>query len=211
VAARFAQEQPHLQPLPRGIFPCYQEARRQVNRDSFVEVAKAYYEAPPEYLGRQLWVRWDSRCVRLYNERMEQVQMHTRLEPGRFSRILGAGGMSLPVRASCRAWVQRASLLGPCCGLWAQQAVDTRGPEALRSIMGLCALSKKHPASSIEEACSKALAAGTHRLRDIQRLIGTTLQQGQIAFQNTHPLIRDLKVYGQFVNQPHPQANPIHP
>jgi hypothetical protein len=27
-----------LQPLPASLFPCYQEARRNVSRDSFVEV-----------------------------------------------------------------------------------------------------------------------------------------------------------------------------
>jgi hypothetical protein len=202
VAVRFEQERPHLQPLPPALFACYQEARRSVNRDSFVEVAKAFYEAPPEYIGRQVWVRWDSRCVRIYNERMEQVQMHTRLEPGRFSRILGAGGMSQPVLASCRAWVGRAGLLGASCGRWAQAAIDSRGPEALRSVMGLYALSKKHRACSIEEACAKALAAGTHRLRDIQRLIGAPLQQGQFPFEQTHPLIRDLKIYAEFIGAP---------
>ena len=58
VAARFEEERPHLQPLPASLFPCYQEARRNVSRDSFVEVQRAFYEAPPEYIGRQVWVRW---------------------------------------------------------------------------------------------------------------------------------------------------------
>jgi len=48
-----------------------------VHRDSYVEVEKAFYETPPEFIGRQVWVRWDSRCVRVFNERMEQVAMHT--------------------------------------------------------------------------------------------------------------------------------------
>ena len=50
VAARFEEERPHLQPLPPSLFPCYQEARRNVSRDSFVEVQRAFYEAPPEYI-----------------------------------------------------------------------------------------------------------------------------------------------------------------
>jgi hypothetical protein len=152
--------------------------------------------------------------VRIFNERMEQLQVHHRLEPGRFSRILGAGGMSLPVHGSCRLWVGRAGLLGASCGQWAQQAVEARGPEALRAIMGLCNLGKKHRASVIEEACAKALAAGTHRLRDIQRLIGAPLQQGQLAFEQTHPLIRDLKIYAEFVGAgptDHPNTKPTHP
>ena len=207
VAARFEEERPHLQPLPGSLFPCYQEARRTVNRDSFVEVQRAFYEAPPEYIGRQVWVRWDSRCVRIFNERMEQVQIHTRLEAGKFSRILGACGLSTPVLSSCRWWVQRAGMLGEACGQWAQASVDRRGPEALRSIMGLCNLAKKHTAAAIDAACEKALKAGIRRLKDIQRLLGQSSEQGNFAFVQNHPLIRDLKTYSDFISEQHPPAN----
>jgi transposase len=200
VAACFELERPHLQPLPSSLFPCYQEARRNVHRDSYVEVQKAFYEAPPEYIGRQVWVRWDSRCVRIFNEHMEQVQIHTRIEPGKFSRCLGAGGFSAPVRSSCKYWVSRAAVLGEQCGQWAQSAVDTRGPEALRSIMALCGLIKKHSATALNTACGKALRSGTSRLKDIKRLIGEHAAQGDFAFAQSHPLIRDLKIYTEFIN-----------
>ncbi len=56
-----------------------------VNRDGHVEVERAYYSAPPEYLGRRIWVRWDGRLVRLFNHRFEQIAVHVQHEPGRFS------------------------------------------------------------------------------------------------------------------------------
>ncbi len=124
VAACFEEERPHLQPLPESLFPCYQEARRNVHRDSYVEVARAFYEVPAELIGQQVWVRWDSRCVRIFNQRMEQVQIHTRIEPGQFSRALGAGGSHAPVLSSCRYWISRAAVLGDECGQWAQAAFD---------------------------------------------------------------------------------------
>ena len=34
--------------------------------------------------------------MRIFNERMEQVGMHTRQEPGKFSHFLGAGGLQCP-------------------------------------------------------------------------------------------------------------------
>lgn len=209
VAACFELERPHLQPLPSSLFPCYQEARRSVHRDSYVEVQKSYYEVPPEYIGRQVWVRWDSRCVRIYNERMEQVQIHTRIEPGKFSRSLGAGGFSTPVRISCKHWVNRAATLGGQCGQWAQSAVDARGSEALRSIMALCGLIKKHSATALDTACGKALKSGTHRLKDIKRLIGEQATQSDFGFAQSHPLIRDLKIYSEFINHQQTQ-NPYH-
>lgn len=208
VAARFEEERPHLQPLPPSLFPCYQEAQRNVSRDSFVEVQRAFYEAPPEYIGRQVWVRWDSRCVRIFNDRMEQVQIHTRLEAGKFSRILGVAGMSAPVLSSCRWWVQRATLLGEACGRWAQASIDRRGPEALRSIMGLCNLVKKHTATAIDAACEKALKAGARRLKDIRRLLGESVEQSSFVFAQNHPLIRDLKTYSDFISEHHPLNQP---
>ena len=80
-------EQPALRPLPAERFPSFQEAQRSVNRDGHVEVAKAYYSAPPEYLGRRVWVRWDARTVRIFNHRFEQIALHVRHEPGRFSTL----------------------------------------------------------------------------------------------------------------------------
>ena len=56
-------ERPHLQPLPASLFPCFQEARRSVHRDRYVEVEKAFYEAPPELIGHEVWVRWDSKIA----------------------------------------------------------------------------------------------------------------------------------------------------
>jgi hypothetical protein len=205
VAARFEQERPYLQALPESFFPSFQEAKRSVHRDSYVEVARAYYEVPAELIGHQVWVRWDSRCVRVFNQKMEQVQIHSRVEPGRFSHVLGARGLHAPVLSSCRYWISRAATIGEECGQWAQGSFELRGAQALRSIMGLCALSKQHSASAIDSACSKALKAGTYRFKDLRRLLGEQSEQKAFTFAEHHPLIRDLTVYSNFINQLHTQ------
>jgi hypothetical protein len=208
VALCFEEERPHLQPLPSSLFPCFQEARRSVHRDSYVEVAKSFYEVPAELIGHQVWVRWDARCVRVFNQRMEQVQIHTRIEPGQFSHALGAGGLHAPVLSSCRYWISRAALLGEECGQWAQAAFERRGAEALRSIMALCGLIKHHSASKINHTCAKALTAGTYRFKDLRRLLGEQPEQKIFGFAETHPLIRDLTIYSNYINQFHPHESP---
>ena len=86
VGKHFAElERPALLPLPLEPFPSYHEERRTVHRDGHVEVKRAYYAVPPEYLGREVWVRWDARVVRIFNDRMQQIAVHSRQEPGRFS------------------------------------------------------------------------------------------------------------------------------
>ena len=74
-----------LLPLPSSLFPVFEEAPRSVHRDGYVEVQRAYYSVPPEYVGRQVWVRWESRLVRVFNQRREQIALHALAEPGKFS------------------------------------------------------------------------------------------------------------------------------
>ena len=117
-------ERSALLPLPRERFPFFHEEQRAVHRDGHVEVAKAYYSVPPEYLGRKLWVRWDARLVRIFNSRMEQVALHARQEAGRFStlgehvpseKISGVERGSQWLLMKARAWAStRAVGAKPC-------------------------------------------------------------------------------------------------
>src|SRR5436190_19539456 len=74
-----------LRPLPAGLFPVFEEAPRTVPRDGYVEFKRAYYSAPPEYVGRQVWVRREARLLRVYNTRREQIALHALAEPGKFT------------------------------------------------------------------------------------------------------------------------------
>ncbi len=58
VAQQFRDvERPKLQPLPASLFPMFSEARRSVHRDGHIELQKAFYSVPPEFMGQQVWVR----------------------------------------------------------------------------------------------------------------------------------------------------------
>jgi hypothetical protein len=204
VAAVFEEERKALQPLPATVYESYQEGRRRVQRDSFVEVAKAYYEAPPEFIGRQIWVRWDGRMVRLLNERMEQIGCHARLEPGTFSRSLGVRGLHGTIKENADYWRSRAAALGEAAGGWAQRALDARGAEAIRSIMGLCQLAGKRSARDINAACAKAMdaAANLPSFRAIKHLLEAGDQapgQIQMELREVDPIIRPLSAYSDFI------------
>lgn len=200
VAQLFTQEKPHLLTLPASLFPVFEEAPRLVHRDSYVEVAKAYYAVPPEYISRQVWVRWDQREVRIFNGRWEQIQIHRRLEPGQFSKVLGIGGGQGTLQTNLDYWLRRAGELGSDCAAWAQSLVQNRGIEAMRSLMGLVHLSQRHSFRALNLACARALAKQTWRLRDVRALLDSGEVQTQLAFAHQHPLIRDLSEYGVFIN-----------
>jgi len=199
VAQRFAEEQKHLRPLPDSLFPVFTEAPRTVHRDSYVEVAKAYYAVPPEYIGQQVWVRWDTRAVRVFNARWQQVQVHRRLEPGRFSKVLGIGGGQGTLQANLEYWSGRARELGGDCAQWSQTLVQQRGIQAIRSLMGLVTLCERHSFRAVNSACAKAAASGAWRLRDVRALLEAPHIQSELSFQPHHPLIRNLSEYGLFI------------
>ncbi|MFH1922158.1 MAG: hypothetical protein ABIP48_20030 [Planctomycetota bacterium] len=102
-----------------------------MHRDGHVEVAKAYYSVPPEYLGRTLWVRWDLRLVRIFNSRMEQIAVHVRQEPGHFSTQNQhiASEKRSGVERGAVYLLSRARLIGEHSARWAEAMIQARGGE----------------------------------------------------------------------------------
>jgi len=196
-------EQAALLPLPLERFPCFTEGRRKVNRDGHVEVNKAYYSVPPEYLGRSVWVRWDSRLVRVFNQRLDQIAVHARHEEGRFR----TQNNHVPkekrsnIERGATYLLNKASLIGPQSGRWAEQVIQQRGIQGVRVLMGLLNLAKRHPSDQIECACETALTHGAYRLRTIRELIKRQGdKQQQFEFIDEHPIIRSLSDYGDLVH-----------
>jgi transposase len=190
-------ERPALQPLPASLFPVFEEAQRTVHRDGYVEFKRAYYSAPPEYVGRQVWVRQETRLLRLYNTRREQIALHALAEPGKFTtdpahlhsckrHIIERGADYL---------LDRCRMIGPLTGTWAEAMHQTRGPQSLRVMQGLLQLAEKHPAAALEKAAKAATHHGAWRLRDLKRLLALPGNVVQMDFLESHPLIRSLEAY----------------
>jgi hypothetical protein len=190
-------ERSALQPLPASLFPVFEEARRTVHRDGYVEFKKAYYSAPPEYVGRQVWVRQETRLLRVYNTRREQIALHALAEPGKFTtdpahlhsrkrHIIERGADYL---------LDRCRLIGPLTGTWAEAMHQTRGPQSLRVMQGLLHLAEKHPTTELERAARVATHHGAWRLRDLKRLLTLPGNVVQMDFLESHPLIRSLEAY----------------
>lgn len=204
-------EKQTLRPLPQDLFPCYQESLRVVHRDSYVEVKRAYYQVPAEYVGRRLWVRWDSKMLHVSDEDMHPIVSHVRLEPGRFSHCLGVRGLRKgSVHHTSLYWVSRAALLGPFAEKWATATARNRPDHCIRVIQGLLSLhgGGKHRAELIDKACEAALASGDYTLKAIRHLLILLERPGasplpvqeQLFVCEEHPLIRPLSHYQKFLD-----------
>jgi len=190
-------EKPALLALPAMVFPVFEEAPRTVHRDGHVEFQRAYYSVPPEYVGRQVWVRHEARLLRIYNQRREPIALHAAAEPGKFTTDpahLHSRKRHLIERGEDYL-LDRCRLLGPLTGTWAEAMHQARGPQGLRVMLGLLQLAEKHAVTELEKASGKATHHGAWRLRDLKRLLDQPVNVVQLDFLETHPLIRPLEAY----------------
>jgi transposase len=204
-------ERPALLPLPAERFPSFHEAKRKVNRDGHIEVARAYYSVPTEFLGREVWARWDSRLVRIRDHRFRQIAIHVRHEMGRFStQAMHIAPEKISGLERGAAWLlERVEWIGPQAHAWAQAMVVARGIEGTRVLQGLLSLAKKYPHTALEKACETALSHGAFRLRTLRQLLKREgPKQEPLPFLDEHPIIRPLDDYARIVAQAiHRQAD----
>ncbi|EQD32900.1 transposase, partial [mine drainage metagenome] len=198
-----AVEKPALQPLPPSRFDLFQEALRNVHRDGHVQVKGAYYSVGPEYMGQEVWVRWDGRMVRIFDQRMNSIAAHAQLPPGKFStqrRHIAPEKISGIERGT--SWLLgQVDVIGPEAKLWAEKMLQARGIAGVRVLMGLLSLKHRLAPCHINEACRAALEHGEYHLRSVRRLAarhqaGEALPgQSNFGFVQEHPIIRPMAEY----------------
>lgn len=217
VAKVFAEvEQAALLPLPVERFPCFQEREHIVHRDGHIQVDGSYYSVPPEYFRRTVWVRWDSRLVRIFNRQLEQVRVHLKQSmKGRFSTHPAdiAPEKISGIERGTEWLLRRASAIGSHADRWAQEVIASRGIEGIRAVLGLIGLANRQPTTLIDKACEIAISYGAYRLKNVRQLIGRqAAKQEQLEFMQDHPIIRSMDVYGELVRnslrKPVPSGQP---
>jgi transposase len=122
-------ERSALMTLPRDRFANFHEAKRAVSRDGHLEVEKAFYSAPAEHIGRRVWVRWDARLVRVFNDQWRQIALHSKVEPGQFrtdSSHIPAEKVSAVERGTNVILLQIAAI-GPQTKAWSELVIQSRG------------------------------------------------------------------------------------
>jgi transposase len=156
VAAMFAEEQPHLLPLPPTPFRYYAFGTRTVHLDGCVEVAKAYYRVPPGRVGTRVAVQWDARVVRILDPVTGALlREHERQSLGHYAEHPDDRPRRTPPEL-LRLLAQVATI-GPHVG---QLATTLHAEDALRAgrrLQGLRALARKYGAAPVDAACAVAL------------------------------------------------------
>ena len=145
------------------------KARRSVHRDSYIEVQGAYYEVPAQYIGKQVWARWDGSMVRVFDARMQPITSHTRLEKGRYTRVLGVGGCRGTVEQSVGYFRNKVISMGEHTLAWADAMIASDKDRALRRLQGLLSFKDNYTKAQINQAATQSLhSRAVHPARPAQ-------------------------------------------
>ncbi|MBL8221436.1 MAG: IS21 family transposase [Bryobacterales bacterium] len=198
VSARFGEEKPTLLPLPVEPFRHYQFGERRVNLDSCVEVEAAFYSAPPGWVCRTVKVQWDSRSVRLLDPRTGQL-LREHLRQNRGNHRIHEEDRPAKMLHSTQQLLTRCARAGSHIGAVAEQMYRNNGIVAIRRILGLLSLARKHGAALTNDACSAALEIGVldNPYRFAKRWIE---RRPLLTLRQVDPIIRQLTLYRDFID-----------
>ncbi len=197
VAAMFAEERPALLPLPLEPFRYYQYGKRTVNLDGCIEVDAAYYGAPPGWIGRLVQAQWDSLHVRLLDPTTGQL-LREHLHQRRGGHRIKDEDRPKQTPLSTHQLLSRAARAGRQIGVLCHAMHRTQGELAIRRILGILSLAKKHGAAAVDDACAAALEVGGNDYHFVRRYLEHNPQL-PLSLRQVDPLIRQLTLYRDLI------------
>ena len=199
VAAMFAEERPALGPLPLEPFRYYQYGQRTVHLDGCVEVAAAYYSAPPGWIGRRVHVQWSDLHVRLLDPNTGQLlREHLRASRG-WHRIADDDRPARTPRKTL-ALLAAAKRAGTKIGTLCDHIYRHEGAASVRRILGVLNLARKHGPVVVDQAAAAALELGVPTYRFLKRYLDRR-PAAPLSLRQVDPLIRELTVYRDLIDR----------
>ena len=200
VAAMFAEEKPHLRPLPVEPFRYYQYGERTVHLDGCVEVDAAYYGAPPGWIGRRVQVQWDGVHVRLLDPKTGQLlREHSApgARPASHPRRGSAGAHAADDRGTAPS---RARTPARTSAPSASTSIGTRASPASAASSACC----RSPRSTARPPSTTPRRPRSTSARPTYRFVRRYLERrppAPLTLRQVDPLIRQLTLYRDLIDR----------
>jgi transposase len=199
VAVMYAEEKPHLLPLPIAPFRYYAYGERTVHLDGAVEVEGAYYHAPPGWLGRTVMVQWDALRVRMLDRKTgELVREHLRQQRG--GRRMRDEDRPKRTPPTTLQLLDRANRAGKNVGAVCEAIHRRDGEPGVRRILGMLSLCKRHSIVRVDDACAAALALHLSNYQFVKRYLERQPSL-PLTLKQVDPLIRELTHYRDLIDR----------
>ncbi|MBV9577607.1 MAG: IS21 family transposase [Chloroflexi bacterium] len=179
LAVFVAEEQLHLQPLPRTPFELVEIKRAKVHPDCHAVLDGSYYSAPYRYVGQALDA-WIFAHVVQFFDGPELVTTHPRAHQR--GQWLTRTEHYPPHKAAylerTPAYCRRLALtIGPATSEVVELLLAERPLDRLRSVQALLRLLDQVGKTRLEAACQRALHFGDVRYRRIKDILNAALDQ----------------------------------
>jgi len=166
-------EKAAMQPAPCTPFDVPTWSKAKVHPDHHVQVARALYSAPTQYVGRVLTVRLDSATVRLFSG-ATLVKAHLRVGPGQ--RATDPNDYPPSKAAYAQRNVEgvksKARSHGEHVGQYAQRLLGGPLPwTKMRQGYGLLRLCEKYGAARVEALCARSLEFDVIDVPRLERML----------------------------------------
>lgn len=177
------EDAPLLLPAPEDYdVPVFRQAK--VHRDHHIEVGKALYSVPGDYIGQSVDIRAGAQLVKIYH-RGQLIKTHATTRPG--SRSTDPG--DLPAEKSAYALrdisrlIRICAVYGPNTGIYAERIMDDPLPwTRMRAVYRLIGLARQYGPDVVEAACSRALDVDVVAVGKIASMLAK-------ATENTAPVL----------------------
>jgi hypothetical protein len=188
-------ERQALIPLSKERYDPPRWAEGKVHPDHHISFGKALYSVPTRYIGKSVWIRADSKLVRIYFEGT-LVKTHPKQPPGARSTDhqdyppeLTAYTLRDPQRI-----IRQAEREGVQIGRFAAALLSGDLPwSKLRQGQKLLRLGEKYGFHRLEIACQRALAFDLINVRRVESILRQDLEQLELLSSKTgHPRVMSL-------------------
>lgn len=170
----FAEEHPHLSPLPQNRYEVTEHKKATLHLDCHLQFDKNFYSAPWTLRGQRLDVWSTDKTVEIWHHG-ERIAFHNRThQQGRFT----TNKKHYPPQHQAYLEItpcnirDQAKKMGGNVYKVIKGLFDTKYPlQNLRRAQGILSLAKKYSASQLEDACGHALLFNKYYVPFIEGLI----------------------------------------
>lgn len=171
------EERALMLPLAKERFDPPRWVQCKLHPDHHISVEKAIYSAPTRYLYKTLWVRVDSKLVRIYFEG-ELIKTHAKQPPGGrstdhddYPQEITPYTLRDPQRL-----IRQAAHHGTNLGIFAERLLSGSFPwTRLRQAQKLLRLGEKYGWQRVDSACERALAFELLNVRRVESILRQNL------------------------------------
>jgi transposase len=184
VLAMFAEEKPHLLPLPMASFQLFTQSVRTVDDAGLVQIEGRYYAALPAPLHTEVTVRVYATEVQILDARGTLLRHHPKAErKGQFV-MEEKDRLFNPSRETARL-LGKIAKIGPSAKTLSLQLFERGGRAEHKALYALSNLTRHHTCVAIDAACHSALTLTAPRYQDIKRILERTGVAHTSATQST--------------------------